>query len=59
MNIDLGLSVTKEHVRQTKIMVLEHRVGHKGFSMAILILVSKIWAGKFVAPNAKARFSTK
>ena len=31
MNIDLGLSVTKEHDRQTKIMVLEHRVGHKEF----------------------------
>ena len=59
MYIDLGLSVTKEHVSQTKIMVLEHRVGHKGFSMAILILVSKIWAGKFVAPNAKAHFSRK
>ena len=27
--------------------------------MAILILFSKIWAGKFVAPNAKARSSTK
>ena len=61
MYIDLGLSVTKEHVRQTKIMVLEHRVGHKEFFnfLAILILFSKIWAGKFVAPNAKARFSIK
>ena len=57
MNIDLGLSVTKEHVRQTKIMVLEHRVGHK--ELATLILFSKILAGKFVAPNAKARFSIK
>ena len=27
--------------------------------MAILILFSKIWAGKFVAPNAKAHFSRK
>ena len=61
MNIDLGLSVTKEHVRQTKIMVLEHRVGHKEFFnfLATLILFSKILAGKFVAPNAKTRLSIK
>ena len=61
MNIDLGLSVTKEHVSQTKVTVLEQRVGHKDFFnfLAILILFSKIWAGKFVAPNAKARSSIK
>ena len=31
MNIDLGLSVTKEHVSQTKVTILEYRVGHKDF----------------------------
>ena len=39
MYIDLGLSVTKEHVSQTKIMVLEHRVGHKEFFNFLAMLI--------------------
>ena len=39
MNIDLGLSVTKGHVSQTKVTVLEHRVGHKEFFNFLAMLI--------------------